>query len=94
MSRRDLVWSSKAAKQYLELLKRRNDTKQVRSCVEAHLTALADDIDLARKFQGPGNLRIYRFRCQDGSTDLYLQAEIETLSDTQLAILGCGTIQF
>ena len=88
-----LVWSKKAADEYIEFLKRRTDVQAVRRCVSQHLLAVSDDLGLARKWEGPGNFYIYRFECRDGQTVLYMQTELEPLDDDRLSVLACNSIR-
>lgn len=96
MPQRDLVWAEGAVRQLGELLDRRNQNNRavILDCVEGHLLAVADDPSLSVPHKGPQLFRLYRFRCDDGDTALYLQAELQELADGSMAVIGCGTIRF
>jgi succinate dehydrogenase/fumarate reductase-like Fe-S protein len=92
--RREVIWDEQALGEYRGLLQRRKHKDEVRQCVEAQILAVADNVELARPWDGPlGFLRIYRFECKDGDSGLYVQLEVEAL-DTSLIILSCNTVRY
>jgi hypothetical protein len=91
MPDRQLVWFQDAINEYFALVNRRKNKLAVRTCVEGHLLAVAGNIDLARTFQGPGELLHYDFQCKDGEVILYLRAIFQVINDTHLALLNCNT---
>lgn len=94
MPQRELVWSDEAVRQLSQLLDRRdgNNRLALLRCIEGHLLAVADDPSLTSAHKGPQTFRLYRFACHDDDTAIYLQAELQELSDESMAVIGCGSI--
>jgi len=78
--------------QFKVYLDRRKEKASVRKCVETTLLTIANDVEAtAQRWDGPfETLWRHRFKCQDGTTTLYIEAELSVTDDT-VAVLGCGT---
>lgn len=91
---RALVWHAAGAKELADCIGRRKDQAGFRNCVEQHLLTVAGDLDLAKRYDGPANLRLYTWKCQDGEVGVRMRAVLEEQSDGSLAVLSCGTIAY
>ncbi len=64
----------------------------MRRCVEQQLLAVASNLELARRWEGPADVLIYRFQCEDDGVKLPIQVVLEPLPNGKLGVEACGTI--
>jgi hypothetical protein len=94
MPDRDLVWFPPAAIGLGKLLARRKNRDAVRLCIIQNLFAVGRNLALAQPVPVLPGTHIYRFHCDDGDSGGYVQAELEELSETVLAVLRCDAVVF
>ena len=95
MPSRELVWNRKAAQELQELLGRRSDRHGVLECIQEHLvTVAADPTKVLQPSASPAREMVYRFRCDDGLTVIYIVAVLAYAPNDRLAVLHCISQQF
>jgi hypothetical protein len=88
-----LTIEAEAADEVAGLAQDYSHDPSVISAIVEKMLAVADDVNVAQRFRGPGHIRFTNFLCGD-SVKASVRLTFEVLSDEELVLTSCRRIQF